>query len=300
VRYDDNIQFLIDEFRKSGKKIYYDIDDLIFNLNNARLVADSIGYKLRNSNEWDAWFAYISRHEATMRLCDGCITTNQTLANQIELHTNLPTKVMRNFINKEQEVYSDKIFEAKLSKEYAADGSIKIGYFSGTPTHARDLEVAIDGIISAANANSQISLVLAGHIEINNFAKKLKNRISIIPYQDPIRLQKTISEVDINIAPLALNIFTECKSELKFFEAGIVGTMTIASPSKVFQNCITNGKNGLLSNPEDWNKKISLAANDREFRVTAAKESQQSAKAIYTWKTILNEILIATRSSQTI
>lgn len=295
VRYDEKIQFLIDEFRKTGKSIYYDIDDLVFNPSKAKLVADSIGYKLRNSDEWNAWFAYISRHEATMRLCDGCITTNSTLANEIENHTNLPTRVMRNFINKEQEHYSDKIFEAKLEKNYKTDGSIKIGYFSGTPTHARDFEIALDGLMSAINTNNRVRLILAGHIETKNFSKKIKNKIEIISYQNPISLQKTISEVDINIAPLELNIFTECKSELKFFEAGIVGTMTIASPSKVFNNCITNGKNGLLSNHDEWNKNLDFAINNRNFLIATSKESQKTAKEKYSWKNNLNEILSATR-----
>ena len=58
--------------------------------------------------------------------------------------------------------------------------------------------------------------------------------------------------MDLNIVPLINNDFTNCKSELKFFEASIVGTLTCASPSNCFENCIQNGQTGFMCEEGDW------------------------------------------------
>ena len=65
-------------------------------------------------------------------------------------------------------------------------------------------------------------------------------------------MQKKIAEVDVNIVPLLVNQFTNCKSELKYFEAGIVGTITCASPSFTYQKAISHGVNGYLCNSDEW------------------------------------------------
>ena len=51
------------------------------------------------------------------------------------------------------------------------------------------------------------------------------------PFVDFIELQRKIAEVDVNLVPLVNNEFSNCKSELKFYEASIVGTVTCAAPS---------------------------------------------------------------------
>ena len=51
-------------------------------------------------------------------------------------------------------------------------------------------------------------------------------------------------------------MFTNCKSELKYFEAAVVGTVTIASPTFTFARAIDDGKNGFIANSYDWLRKI--------------------------------------------
>ncbi|MEY8689125.1 MAG: glycosyltransferase [Leptothrix sp. (in: b-proteobacteria)] len=295
TRYDENIQRIIDCFKKLGKSVFFDIDDLIFNTSYAKLVANSIGYSVRNENEWNSWFAYMSRHEATMRMCDGCITTNTTLAKEIERHTNLPTKVMRNFLNHRQESYSDELFYNKASKKSIGGHNTKIGYFSGTPTHAEDFKIAYEGICSAMHSREDIQLLLVGHVNHDALDKAHSKRTTILKPHDPITLQKLINSVDINIAPLNLNIFTECKSELKFFEAGIVGTITIASPSKVYKDCIQDGENGLLADKDQWHDRIISVVDSRVDKIKMSSQCRDTAKTKYSWKSMLTEIKAANR-----
>ncbi len=46
-----------------------------------------------------------------------------------------------------------------------------------------------------------------------------EGRITFAPFVDFVELQRLIAEVDVNIFPLVQNTFTNCKSQLKFFEA---------------------------------------------------------------------------------
>jgi glycosyltransferase involved in cell wall biosynthesis len=67
--------------------------------------------------------------------------------------------------------------------------------------------------------------------------------------------------VDINVVPLQHNDFTHCKSELKFFEAALVETPTIAAATPVFQSAIEHGLNGFLVNDHDWDGALDHVAS---------------------------------------
>ena len=56
--------------------------------------------------------------------------------------------------------------------------------------------------------------------------------------------------------PLQYNAFTNCKSELKYFEAAVVGTQTIASPMFTYARAIRHGENGYLAQAHQWADRI--------------------------------------------
>ena len=56
----------------------------------------------------------------------------------------------------------------------------------------------------------------------------------------------------MNLVPLQDNTFTNCKSELKWFEAAIVGGLTVASPTFTYRGVIEPGVNGWLAASHEW------------------------------------------------
>ena len=48
------------------------------------------------------------------------------------------------------------------------------------------------------------------------------------------------------------NAFTNCKSELKYFEAAVVDTVTVATPTYTFSRVLRHGENGFLARAHDW------------------------------------------------
>jgi glycosyltransferase involved in cell wall biosynthesis len=79
------------------------------------------------------------------------------------------------------------------------------------------------------------------------------------PLQDFLNLQRLIAEVEVNIAPLQDNSFTNCKSEVKFFEAAICGTLTLATPTFTFRKSIVHGKTGFLVPSYGWDSALQEA-----------------------------------------
>ena len=67
-----------------------------------------------------------------------------------------------------------------------------------------------------------------------------------------MNLQRAIGDVEFNVVPLQDNEFANCKSELKYFEAAIVGTVTIATPTFTYRGAIDDGWNGYLATAQRW------------------------------------------------
>ena len=72
------------------------------------------------------------------------------------------------------------------------------------------------------------------------------------PFQTFTDLQVEQAKVDLNIVPLVNNQFSNCKSELKYFETAIVGTITCATPTYTYRQAITHGDNGYLCEAGEW------------------------------------------------
>jgi len=83
------------------------------------------------------------------------------------------------------------------------------------------------------NAHEDARLLLVGRLGLTEdvFRLYLAGRVVLLPAVDYVTLQVIQSSADVVLAPLVEDAFTNCKSALKVFEAGVVGTVSIASPT---------------------------------------------------------------------
>ncbi|MGH7723749.1 MAG: glycosyltransferase [Candidatus Dormibacteria bacterium] len=257
AHYDDSIARLLARARSRGTRVIYDVDDLIFDTDYAHLVTQTLDIKLLADDYWTFWFGDISRLGTTLRNCDAAIGTNPFLAERIsEYAPGIPVAVVPNFLNRRQTEVSRTLVGRKRATGWRRDGHVDLGYFSGTPTHNRDLLVASPALAAAFERFPQLRLRVVGFIELNSHLAPHHDRIEIVPLQDYLNLQRLTAEVELAIVPLQSNRFTNCKSELKYFEAGVVGVPTVASPSYTLTRAIRDGDNGFLATAAGWQAKI--------------------------------------------
>tara|TARA_B110000003_G_scaffold259294_1_gene279145 strand:- start:24 stop:1178 length:1155 start_codon:yes stop_codon:yes gene_type:complete len=259
TRYTAALNHLISRAKNKGVKILFDVDDLVFNSEKTDLILDTLDQNMEQTGAWDHWYAYIGRIGALLKQCDGCITTNSFLADQISRFHNTETIVIPNFLNQEQVTISDAIYSEKLSSNFKRTKHINIGYFSGTPTHNKDFAITAEFLAKLLKQDERVKLMIVGYLDLPDVLRTFLDRIEIFPLCDFINLQKVISLAEINIIPLQNNIFTNCKSELKFFEASVVGTISIASPTFTYKAAIDHGKNGYLSEDYEWGETLDKA-----------------------------------------
>jgi glycosyltransferase involved in cell wall biosynthesis len=278
VTYSDKINRLIMQARAYGCKIIFDVDDLIFDLDYAPLVLDTLD-KNFDEHMTNVYYAYIARIGAVLKMCDETIVTNERLAERFRHFKAGAVHVLPNFLNRSQLRVSKQLYEQKCANNFTRDKNIHLGYFSGSPTHNRDFALISNVLIKLLQEDSRLVLRLGGYLEVPQM-KPVENRIERFPLQDFLNLQLLQASTEINLVPLQNNIFTDCKSDLKYFEAGIVGTISIASPAFVFRNSIKDGRNGYLATEPEWETKIRevIELTSSSYKDVAEKAFQDCQK----------------------
>lgn len=292
-RYNSALSQIVAKFKARGKRVLFDVDDLVFDPKYVRVLVSTLGFDTNNESVWDDWFASVGRISAALQLCDGAISTNKFLADRITDFCGVASQVVPNFLNQEQMRLSDSLFNDRLRRNFSRPGGIRIGYFSGSPSHRLDYAIAEHAIAELMTEDARLELVVVGYIEPTKLLAPLAHRIHVVPFQDYVNLQGVIAAVDINLMPLQSNVFTDCKSELKFFDAAAVGTISIASPSYTYRRAIEHGVTGYLALAHEW-KQVMQAAIDRiDDAQTMALNAREIVRQRYTWATQRETILRA-------
>jgi glycosyltransferase involved in cell wall biosynthesis len=293
TRYDHRVAQLIASFRARGKRVLYDTDDLVFDPAFAHLLITTLDLDPRDPRVWDDWFAYTSRLGATLRACDGAITTTPNLAERIADYARLPVAVVPNFLNREQLALSDRLFEAKRDAKLGEDGLIHLGYFSGSPSHNRDFAMVVPALQTLLDENESLGVVVVGFIQPGPLLERFGKRVKQFPFQDYVNLQRLIAQVEYNLMPLQYNVFTHCKSELKYFDAAVAGTLSIASPTDTYRAAIRHGDNGYLAQAHQWLDVMREALAARSGYRAMAERAHAHARGRYSWTTQRPAILAA-------
>lgn len=291
TRYSSQINYLITSARAKNIKVIFDIDDFVFDTAYTQLILNTLDQDISHPHAaWDHWFASIGRLGATLELCDSAITTNSFLAAQIEKWTGRSAKVVPNYLNKEQLKISEIFYAQKAQSCFKRKDSFCIGYFSGTPTHNKDFEIVADAISQILKSRPNVVLRIVGFIDLKGEIKNHQSQIEFFPLQDFLNLQGLIAQTEVNLVPLQDNVFTNCKSELKFFEAAISGTLTVASPTFTYSKSIRDGENGYLSCSYEWADKINYIIDNFKLYPEIAAQAHRDVLDSFAWYNQLHAI----------
>jgi glycosyltransferase involved in cell wall biosynthesis len=245
--HDAPLDRLYRRFRNQGKRVLFDIDDLVFDTRYATLVASNLGYLLEEE-ELNQWTAFISNIGSALQASDGVLTTHAYLAERISETTSLPVFVVPNTFNDAQRDASN---NALASAKSHGQG-VHLGYFSGSQSHSLDFAVVARQLATFLEESLHSRLTIVGHLEVPAEFARFGERISTRPFMDFQSMQSVLRDIDLNIVPLQDSPFTWSKSELKYFEAALVETPTLASSTPVFRGAITHGVTGYLAESTHW------------------------------------------------
>jgi glycosyltransferase involved in cell wall biosynthesis len=135
------------------------------------------------------------------------------------------------------------------------DGRVRIGYFSGTRTHQGDFRIVYPALMALLRERPEARLVIVGALDLGELPglTPYAGQMEILPLRHWSELPATMASVDVNLIPLEPTPFNEGKSNLKYFEAGLVKVPSIASPTRINRENIRHEHNGMLARTtEEW------------------------------------------------
>jgi len=249
------IEHLLEEARTCARPTIFAVDDLIIDetIPEPGLLRD------RTESERRAWHDGVRRYHATMSACDVTLGTSPPLL-ACATRAGKPAHLHRAGFGRQE------LACAARATRRAPDDTVRLGYFSGTPTHDADFATITPALLALMAARPQVELVVGGSLSLDPAFVRFGTRVHREPWIPWTALPARIAAVDINLAPLDWrDRFTAAKGAIKFLEAAAVGVPTIASPTDAFQDAITHERTGLLASEDaEWRTALMTLVDDGE------------------------------------
>jgi glycosyltransferase involved in cell wall biosynthesis len=263
----ESVASFVDAVLEAEKPVLFDTDDLLFEPELEPRFAF-----LGDASEGDhaTWRQRLGRYQATLRACGAAVVSTEPLADHARRHAGrvavVYNSVSSDMVRRADEALADRSHDGQT----VVDREIIIGYLSGTPSHNRDFLEAADAVVWALETYPDTRFVVVGPLDLDARFAQFGSRVIRIPKQPFEELPSLVSKLDINLAPLERDDpLTECKSCVKYLEAGLVAVPTIASARPDFVRVIDSGRNGVLADDEsEWHEALRGLIESPERRRT--------------------------------
>ncbi|MBN9049910.1 MAG: glycosyltransferase family 4 protein [Rhizobiales bacterium] len=281
VAWDDAVASLVEKCRLAGARIVFDIDDFVFDPSVAT-EQNVDGLRFLKRDDLPQYFDGVRRYHLMATNSDECIATTEYLAEAFR-RMGKNANIIRNGFSRKTFESSETARQSALDRKYT--DTINIGYASGSMTHQRDFSAAAEAIAKILATYPATRLIIIGMLDLNEFPMLLpfNHRIEQRPLVPHHALPDEIANFDVNIAPLEVgNPFCEAKSDLKYYEAGLLHIPTIASSTAPFRAAIKHGENGMLATTtEDWLKALDSLVKDASLRARLGDNAYRHAIDVY-------------------
>jgi glycosyltransferase involved in cell wall biosynthesis len=265
------VRELVDDLHRRRTPVVFDVDDLIF---DPALEPEIPALEILTGDERSLWLQGVHRYRTTMEMCDAFVGSTQRLCDHAFEVTGLPSFRFPNGAG----VVMSRLADRALRKG-AAPGALRVGYLSGTDTHDHDWAMIEQAVVSAVAKVPDAELWLVGKLTPGDPARSLGERLRIVPFQPWTSLPALLAALDVNLAPLAPNSrFNDAKSAIKWLEAALSATPTIASPTQAFEEVVEHGVNGMLAAcAEEWADAVATLLGDDALRHRLGARARRDA-----------------------
>ena len=271
------------------KTVVFDTDDLTF---DAELFKRTAAYAAMNTLERRQYRNGIGVEFLESSVLSAVTTSTTFLAEKL-CAFGKPVFIVPNCLSGEDVRIAEAILESRAksqelrmrNKEVGnTPHTVTLGYFSGSTGHDRDFATVAPVLKRLLDEFQQLRIFIGGPLVLSKLLESYSARIDRVSFVPRAENFRNIAKVDINIAPLEIgDPFCEAKSELKFFEAGILSVPTIAAATQTFREAIRDGENGYIAmNEEDWYKKASRLISESDFRRTLGEKARETTLRNYT------------------
>ena len=291
VNYTPQIKALVEKIKAAGKEIIFETDDLLF---EPELIREQDFFKNSNALQKQFYAKGIGREILDDPYVKVATTTTTFLTEKLAAHGKkvflVRNKLSQNDLAIANEVISKNSTKVQNSK-FKIRNSIRIGYFSGNLSHNQDFASITETLVAIMEKHSEVELILAGPLSIKSTLNRFADRIEQLSYVNREKHFANLASVDINLAPLEIdNSFCIAKSELKFFEAGIVQVPTVATANQTFCQAIEDGVDGFVaSDTREWTEKLEKLISDENLRKAMGAKAREKTLAKYTTINAKNE-----------
>ncbi|MFZ2299563.1 MAG: glycosyltransferase [Candidatus Moraniibacteriota bacterium] len=276
VLYTPSIARLIARIKKQRKEIIFETDDLVY---DPEFLQHMDYFTQMNALERKLYENGVGGEILADPYVKVCTTSTTFLAGKLR------EKGKRVFVVRNKVSQQDVRMAEEILRDTKKDESmVRVAYLSGTPSHNKDFATIVPALTELFERYPSWRLVLVGPLDTSDQLRKFSDRIEHVPFLPRKQYFERVAQMDITLAPLEIgNPFCEAKSELKWFEAGLVGVPTVAAATGTFRAAITDGVDGYVAaTTEEWIEKIGKLISDAEFRKRMGEKAREKVLARYT------------------
>ena len=282
VPYFPAVEGLYKEARRLGLRIGFDVDDLIFDVEKYRPNPNILKM---SAKDVDGLMQGARFYRKSLEAADFTIASTPRLSECMRAFNSGSAYVLPNV---HEEDSSRKGFTYPLGTR----DEIVIGYGSGTLTHDADFECCAKAVLRVLEHYPQTILAVHGMLQLPAEFDGLKDRIRRVEFVPFSEYRNAIARFDINLAPLADNVFNDCKSNIKFIEAAVNRVPTVASPSAEFAAAIKDGENGCLAKDEaGWYGALSRLVESEALRRKMGEAAWRTVMARYELRPVAQDAM---------
>jgi len=263
---------LIATWRAAGIPVAFDVDDLIF---DPGIQSEIPALQLLDTEQAALWLEGVRRYRTTMEACDAYIGSTSRLVDHAQEVIGMPSFLFENGIGQALGAASDRALRRERRP-----GPPRVGYLSGTTTHDDDWRAIAPAVLRVLERHPEVELWLGGHLEVEDaVVEALPGRLRRHPFTPWHELPEILRDLDVNLAPLAPGSrFNDAKSAIKWLEAALCETPTIASPTEPFRQAIDDGRTGRLADrAADWERALDQLLRDPDERGRIGRQARRAA-----------------------
>jgi glycosyltransferase involved in cell wall biosynthesis len=283
---DDTYEFLVKAFRANGSRIVFDVDDLVF---DESIVSSIDGVRYLSGDQMEGYLWGVQHYRRFALEADLVTAATKYLVDYADKALGCYAVHIRNTLGKG---YIKHYSEDRPSFERTGSGFV-VGYYSGSKTHQADFQEVYPAITRFLRTYPDAVLRVVGMFDLTEFPdlSSVRDRIvsvSMLPYHEMIA---DLGNCDVVIAPLAIgNPFCEAKSELKFFEAALLGRPCVASATSTYCSATAGGQFGfVVKTDEEWFSALSELYLSPQLRRKVAKDAREYVLRAYSYATAGHE-----------